>query len=342
MKKIVLSGLLLISTIISLHAQLYTPSGVIGVSNANVGIGTSTPESGYKIDVNGSATIGNTGSTRVYMGTLDTNTSYIQSRNITVNKNLSIFADNVGVGTATPESGYKIDVNGSATIGNPSSTRFYMGTLNENTSYIQSRNSAINKNLSIFADNVGVGTATPESGYKIDVNGSATIGNPSSTRVYMGTLNENTSYIQSRNSAINKNLSIFADNVGIGTLAPDSKLTVKGKIHAEEVKVDLAVPADYVFEKYYLGQSSLKPDYTLLTLSEVEKFTEANHHLPDVPSAKEIKENGLLLGEMSNVLLQKIEELTLYVIEQNKSIEGLKEQLKVQNAKTEKLETAKK
>jgi hypothetical protein len=131
-------------------------------------------------------------------------------------------------------------------------------------------------------------------------------------------------------------------NVGIGSTNPDSKLTVKGKIHAEEVKIDLAVPADYVFEKYYLGQSSLKPDYTLLTLSEVEKYTQANHHLPNVPSAKEIKENGLLLGEMSNVLLQKIEELTLYVIEQNKSIEGLKEQLKVQNAKTEKLETAKK
>jgi hypothetical protein len=109
-------------------------------------------------------------------------------------------------------------------------------------------------------------------------------------------------------------------NVGIGSSNPDSKLTVKGKIHAEEVKVDLAVPADYVFEKYYLGKSAIKPDYTLLTLSEVEKYTEANHHLPNVPSSKEIKENGLLLGEMSNVLLQKIEELTLYMIEQKKTI----------------------
>jgi hypothetical protein len=107
-------------------------------------------------------------------------------------------------------------------------------------------------------------------------------------------------------------------NVGIGTTNPDSKLTVKGKIHAEEVKIDLAVPADYVFEKYYTGESSLKPDYKLLILTEVEKFTQANHHLPNVPSAKEIKENGLLLGEMSNILLQKIEELTLYAIEQQK------------------------
>jgi hypothetical protein len=115
-------------------------------------------------------------------------------------------------------------------------------------------------------------------------------------------------------------------NIGIGSLNPDEKLTVSGTIHATEVKVTQNVPADYVFEKYYLGKSSLKPDYTLLTLSEVEKFTEANHHLPNVPSAKEIKENGLLLGEMSNVLLQKIEELTLYSIEQQKTIEKLEKE----------------
>lgn len=122
-------------------------------------------------------------------------------------------------------------------------------------------------------------------------------------------------------NALNRLIVLNNGNVGIGSVAPDSKLTVKGKIHTEEVKVDLAVPADYVFEKYYLGESSLKPEYTLLTLSEVEKFTEENHHLPNVPSAKEIKENGLLLGEMSNILLQKIEELTLYSIDQKKTIE---------------------
>ena len=115
-------------------------------------------------------------------------------------------------------------------------------------------------------------------------------------------------------------------NFGIGTANPGSKLTVKGTIHATEVKVTADVPADYVFEKYYLGQSSLKPDYTMLTLSEVQKFTEENHHLPNVPSAKEIKENGLHLGEMSNILLQKIEELTLYSIEQQKTIEKLEKE----------------
>jgi hypothetical protein len=112
-------------------------------------------------------------------------------------------------------------------------------------------------------------------------------------------------------------------NVGIGSLNPDEKLTVKGKIHAEEVRVDLAVPADYVFEKYYTGASALKADYVMPSLAEVEKYTKANNHLPNVPSAQEIKDKGLQLGEMSNVLLQKVEELTLYIIEQNKKIEAL-------------------
>ncbi|SNR87867.1 hypothetical protein [Flavobacterium sp. ov086] len=112
-------------------------------------------------------------------------------------------------------------------------------------------------------------------------------------------------------------------NVGIGSTNPDEKLTVKGKIHAEEVIVDLAIPADYVFEKYYTGKSSLKSDYVMLTLAEIEQFAKENNHLPNVPSAQEIKDKGLQLGEMSNILLQKIEELTLYIIEQNKKIEAL-------------------
>jgi hypothetical protein len=106
-------------------------------------------------------------------------------------------------------------------------------------------------------------------------------------------------------------------NVGIGTTIPDQKLTVKGKIHAEEVIVDLNVPvADYVF----------KPNYKLMPLPEVEQFVKANSHLPEIPSATEISKNGLSMGEMQNKLLQKVEELTLYVIELKKEIETMKKQ----------------
>lgn len=112
-------------------------------------------------------------------------------------------------------------------------------------------------------------------------------------------------------------------NVGIGTDNPDEKLTVKGKIHAEEVRVDLSVPADYVFQKYYSGESLLKPEYIMPTLEEVEAFTKANNHLPEMPSAKEIQENGFMLKEITNLLLQKVEELTIYTIEQEKRINSL-------------------
>jgi len=94
--------------------------------------------------------------------------------------------------------------------------------------------------------------------------------------------------------------------VGIGTLSPDMELTVKGNIHAEEVKVDLNVPApDYVFKK----------DYDLKSLEEVQDYIKAHGHLPNIPSAKEMEANGIPLGEMNMKLLEKIEELTLYVIE---------------------------
>jgi len=110
----------------------------------------------------------------------------------------------------------------------------------------------------------------------------------------------------------------FGSNVGIGTTNPDQKLTVKGKIHAEEVIIDLNVPvADYVFAE----------NYPLMPLHKVEQFVKVNNHLPEIPSATEVKEKGLSLGEMQNKLLQKIEELTLYVIEQNKKIEKLEMQL---------------
>ena len=132
---------------------------------------------------------------------------------------------------------------------------------------------------------------------------------------------------------ITKKTSIFcalaSGKVGIGTTTPDEKLTVKGKIHAQEVIVDLqgACAPDFVFQKYYTGKSTLKSDYVMPTLVEIENFTKKNHHLPNVPSAQKIKQNGLSLGEMSNVLLQKVEELTLYAIEQNKVIEELKVQV---------------
>jgi hypothetical protein len=100
-------------------------------------------------------------------------------------------------------------------------------------------------------------------------------------------------------------------NVGIGITDPKNKLSVNGTIWAKEVKVSLTDAADWVFDT----------NYKLRPLAEVEKFINENKHLPEVPSAEEFRQNDMNVSQMSNKLLQKIEELTLYAIEQNKKLE---------------------
>ena len=127
----------------------------------------------------------------------------------------------------------------------------------------------------------------------------------------------------------NKKLkNIYSDNnrIGIGTKYPDELLTVKGNIHTQEVIVDLngSVAPDFVFETYFTPFSKLNPTYNFLSLEEIETFIKKNHHLPKIPSAEEIEQNGLSLKEMNLLLLEKIEELTLFTIQQQKEIDLLK------------------
>jgi hypothetical protein len=112
--------------------------------------------------------------------------------------------------------------------------------------------------------------------------------------------------------------------LGIGTTMPDSRLSVNGTIHSNEVKVDSKNWPDYVF----------KSQYRLRPLTEVKTYIDKNQHLPEMPSAGEVEKDGLNVGEMNKLLTKKIEELTLYLIEQNKvnqdqqkQINGLKTEL---------------
>lgn len=98
-------------------------------------------------------------------------------------------------------------------------------------------------------------------------------------------------------------------NVGVGTTSPTHKLDVNGTIRAKEIKVE-AQPADFVFED----------DYNLRSLNDVQAFIKANKHLPDIPSASEMKADDVDLAEMNKLLLMKIEELTLYAIEKDKEV----------------------
>lgn len=111
-----------------------------------------------------------------------------------------------------------------------------------------------------------------------------------------------------------------AGQVGIGTTTVPSgySLGVNGSIIATGFQVKLYNEwPDFVFSK----------DYDLKDIEEVESFIEENNHLPNMPSEKEVKENGFDLGEMNAKLLQKVEELTLYLIEQNKEIDQLKAEI---------------
>ncbi len=109
----------------------------------------------------------------------------------------------------------------------------------------------------------------------------------------------------------------FNGNIGIGTSLPDEKLSVKGTVKAMKVKVTQTGWADFVFA----------PTYQLPPLAEVERFIQQNRHLPEIPSEKEVAESGVDLGEMNKKLLQKVEELTLYIIQQEKEMKAVKERL---------------
>ena len=105
-------------------------------------------------------------------------------------------------------------------------------------------------------------------------------------------------------------------NVGIGTQNPNYKLDVAGTIRANEIIVN-TTGADFVFAE----------DYQLRPLSEVKAFIKENKHLPEIKSAQEMQENGIGVNELQTQLLQKIEELTLYIIQQEERIKALETEL---------------
>jgi len=109
-------------------------------------------------------------------------------------------------------------------------------------------------------------------------------------------------------------------NVGIGTDNPKAKLSVNGTVISSEIKVlaDISQYPDFVFSQ----------DYNLRSLKEVEKYIEDNKHLPEIPKADEVKD-GIALGDMNYKLLQKIEELTLYMIDLNNKVEVLQKENEV-------------
>lgn len=114
-------------------------------------------------------------------------------------------------------------------------------------------------------------------------------------------------------------------DITIGTTALQKQLNVNGNIKARKVKVTLTDWPDYVFGR----------DYELMPLPQLGEYIEANKHLPGVPSAETVEQEGLELGENQAVLLKKIEELTLYILEQHKKQEAMEQKLAEMEKKLE-------
>lgn len=202
---------------------------------------------------------------------------------------------NVGIGTPSPS--YKLHVVGT--------TGFSGGT------YILGAPLTYTANVGVDGGALRVNNTSLSNGF--------TIGGP---QLY---IDENQLQVISSPLIFNNNstptpsslyLNPLGGNVGIGTSNPTYKLSVNGTIQAKELIVETGW-ADFVFDK----------SYRLRPLSEVEQFIKHHHHLPDIAPADEISQKGVAVAETTTKMMQKIEELTLYVIAQQKQLDAQKRQI---------------
>ncbi len=163
---------------------------------------------------------------------------------------------------------------------------------------------------------IGIGTSAPS--WKFQVN---TAGNAGGFLINGdGNVQAPTSRIFQISNGVNRAIVFLANgNVGIGTIKPSRLLSVNGTILAKEVIVSTQASnwPDYVFAD----------DYELMELDEIQAYVDANNHLPGVPSATQLEKEGVSLLEMQKLQMEKIEELTLHLIEKDEEIEALEERL---------------
>jgi hypothetical protein len=280
--------------------------------NRNVGVGTTDPKARLQViasastpDQYGTFSLGDEGIPNLRMGHnnqytwIQSHVAPLQINPIGNNTVLNRDGGNVGIGVNTPQS--RLDVNG-----------FVTSTMTDSS--INSTN-RVGFNISELGSNV-FEMSYPRNGF-----GTAELKTIGVRHLILGT--DNTERIRIHGAT---------GNVGIGTQNPDQKLTVKGKIHAEDIIINTNVPADYVFEKYYDNYSSAREDYSMMNLKDLESFIKENKHLPEIPSGSEMIQDGIMIGDFQMKLLQKIEELTLYTIAQHKELENLKSQINNTNA----------
>jgi hypothetical protein len=176
--------------------------------------------------------------------------------------------------------------------------------------------------------NIGIGTSSPDAklhindvdsigyAFRVQVAGATKLNVWKDGGVAIGT-NWTDTQVPDNGLAVSGNVVI-----GTSTAATGYKLSVNGKVMCEELRVqDSGSWPDYVFAN----------NYDLMSLKDLEKYINEHNHLPGISPASEIEEDGFEVGEMSNKLMEKVEELTLYLIDANKRIEQLEKQLEKLN-----------
>ena len=224
----------------------------------------------------------------------------------------------IGAGLGTPNANLQIgsgagdgllNLGGYAFVGALRSSGDLFAGMNVNASYASSTENSI---FRIYGSNV-YGFSGMQMGHAGDItfynkSGPVTAGDQANT-----TANRRMKIGGSGNVSVYNRLSVGTEFPG----GCNCVLAVEGKVAAREVQVLAAGWPDFVFEK----------DYKLPSLEEVSSFIEQNHHLPNVPSAAQVEKEGMELGKMNAVLLQKIEELTLYLLESKKENQEFRQRI---------------
>ena len=342
-KLILISAMLVTSIAVSAQTWSQGTSALyVNPTSTKVGIGVNNPQ--YKLDVNGKMFLrsvdGSEGMYRSYlhwaahrliMGVPAGTTAYtmvdiipggcnqeplysqlrlftataqnVQTPKICLNTMQNCWFDNpgnFGIGTSNPQ--YKLDVNG----------KMYLHT-------VDWRDGMANSYLQWECHRLVMGVRDGFYAHTVvDIMpGGSSQGEVYSQLSMYEALNETTKVEKIKlwtagDSWINNN-----SNFGLGTNTPQCKLDVRGTIRADEILVNTVSGADFVFDK----------DYKLRSLSEVNTYIQENRHLPEIPSAVDMKENGVSLDKLTIQLLQKVEEFTLYIIEQEKRIKEQDERI---------------